>query len=137
MNEKSGDSQRSRSGWEAPSRGLLILIGVALLLGGLLEMLPLDRKRSLPAEAPRFIYEDVEVVLPVVVVVRCVDVNADPVTELVRLNGIGEALAARIVAYREEHGPFASLDDLTNVSGIGPATVDGFRDQACLGAPGQ
>jgi len=137
MNEKSGDSQRSRSGWEAPSRGLLILIGVALLLGGLLEMLPLDRKRSLPAEAPRFIYEDVEVVLPVVVVVRCVDVNADPVAELVRLNGIGEALAGRIVAYREEHGPFASLDDLTNVSGIGPATVDGFRDQACLGAPGQ
>jgi competence ComEA-like helix-hairpin-helix protein len=113
------------------------LIGVALLLGGLLEMLPLDRKRSLPAEAPRFIYEDVEVVLPVVVVVRCVDVNADPVAELVRLNGIGEALAGRIVAYREEHGPFASLDDLTNVSGIGPATVDGFRDQACLGAPGQ
>ena len=32
---------------------------------------------------------------------------------------IGEELARRIVEYREEHGPFAAVEDLTNVSGIG------------------
>ena len=38
---------------------------------------------------------------------------------LTALPGIGEALAERIVAYREEHGPFAAVEDLTKVSGIG------------------
>lgn len=38
---------------------------------------------------------------------------------LTALPGIGEALAERIVAYREEHGPFEAVEDLTKVSGIG------------------
>jgi competence ComEA-like helix-hairpin-helix protein len=52
-----------------------------------------------------------------------VDVNAASLTELQRLPGIGPAIAARIVAYRDSAGPFRSPAELERVSGIGPATV--------------
>lgn len=51
------------------------------------------------------------------------DINATTAGELERLPRIGPALAQRIVAWREEHGPFASMDDLRHVRGIGPSTV--------------
>lgn len=51
------------------------------------------------------------------------DVDRAPASELQRLPGIGPALAARIMAYRDSNGPFGSLDRLRRVRGIGPATV--------------
>lgn len=56
------------------------------------------------------------------------NINRASPTELENLPGIGPALAARIVAFREAHGPFASVDDLVRVSGIGPKTIDRLRD---------
>lgn len=47
------------------------------------------------------------------------DINTAPAEALTGLPGIGEELAARIAAYREEHGPFETVEDLTNVPGIG------------------
>ncbi len=44
------------------------------------------------------------------------------------LPGIGEVLAARIIEHRERHGPFRSVDDLVNVSGIGEVTLEDLRD---------
>lgn len=52
-----------------------------------------------------------------------VDVDRAPAAELQRLPGIGPALAARIVAYRDSAGPFGSLARLQRVRGIGPATL--------------
>ena len=57
-----------------------------------------------------------------------VNINAAGATELEALPGIGEVLAATIVAYRDEHGPFASVDQLEDVSGIGPSTLEEIRD---------
>jgi len=62
-----------------------------------------------------------------------VNINLAPAAKLEKLPGIGPALAARIIAYREEHGPFESIEDLTRVSGIGPKTLDGFRDLITIG----
>ena len=42
--------------------------------------------------------------------------------------GIGEVLAVRIADYRSENGPFRTVEDLLNVSGIGPATLEQIRD---------
>ena len=52
-----------------------------------------------------------------------INVNAADAAALCALPGIGPAYAARIVAYRESHGPFECSEDLTAVKGIGPATV--------------
>jgi competence protein ComEA len=37
-------------------------------------------------------------------------------------------MSARIVAYRDSAGPFASVEDLTHVPGIGPKTLEAIRD---------
>lgn len=62
-----------------------------------------------------------------------IDVNTADATALEELPGIGPALAERIVSYREEHGPFASVDDLTDVPGIGDAKLEALRDSATVG----
>ncbi|HEY0217212.1 MAG TPA: ComEA family DNA-binding protein [Cellulomonas sp.] len=58
-----------------------------------------------------------------------VDLNTAGATELDALPGIGPVLADRIVQWRTEHGRFAAVDDLQQVSGIGPSVMDKLRDQ--------
>lgn len=57
-----------------------------------------------------------------------VRVNQATTEELETLTGIGAAKAAAIINYRDEHGPFQSVDDLLNVPGIGQKTLDQFID---------
>lgn len=61
-----------------------------------------------------------------------VNINQASAAELVALSGIGEATAAKIIADREANGPFASVDDLTRVSGIGPKKLEALRDFICV-----
>ncbi len=61
-----------------------------------------------------------------------ININTASATELETLSGIGEVLAATIVEYRDQNGPFASVDDLMDVSGIGPATLEEIRDQVTI-----
>ncbi|MFT6625417.1 MAG: competence protein ComEA [Cycloclasticus sp.] len=56
--------------------------------------------------------------------------SAEEISE--ELKGIGIAKAGAIVRYREEKGPFKSLQDLINVKGIGAATVDKNRENIQL-----
>ncbi len=65
-----------------------------------------------------------------------IDVDHASVEELARLPRIGPALAARIVAYREEHGPFGSLEALDQVPGIGPTLLAALRPHAAFSAAG-
>ncbi len=58
-----------------------------------------------------------------------VNINTAGLTELTTLTGIGEVKGQAIIDYRTEHGPFASVDELTNVSGIGDKTLAKIRDQ--------
>ena len=56
------------------------------------------------------------------------DLNTAGTEELEKLPGIGKELAERITAYRTEHGPFASVEQLLEVPGIGEgklAALDG------------
>src|SRR3954466_11041762 len=61
-------------------------------------------------------------------------VNINPADEptLETLNGVGPVLGAAIIQYRTEHGPFASIDQLDEVSGIGPATLEDLRSQVTV-----
>ena len=56
-----------------------------------------------------------------------VSLSRGTTAELETLPRVGPATAARIIAWREENGPFTSVDDVLAVSGIGPATLEGFR----------
>lgn len=61
-----------------------------------------------------------------------INVNTADAELLAELPGIGPSRAQAIIEDREANGNFESADDLTRVSGIGPATVDSFRDQVAF-----
>ena len=61
-----------------------------------------------------------------------VSLNQATVGELETLPGIGPSKAAAIINYREEVGAFQSIDELTNVSGIGEKTLEKLRDSRDL-----
>ena len=63
-----------------------------------------------------------------------IDLNAADAYDLDRLPGIGPATAEAILAYREEHGPFQSVDDLLSVSGIGEVTLENLRPYVAAGS---
>ena len=65
-----------------------------------------------------------------------IDLNTAAPEDLERLPGIGPAKAEAIAAYRAEHGPFQSVDQLTEVSGIGEATLETLRPYITASAPG-
>jgi competence protein ComEA len=62
-----------------------------------------------------------------------VNINTASVEELDKLPGIGQTTAQRIIAYRTDNGPFASIEDILNVSGIGTATYDEIKDLITVG----
>ncbi len=113
-------------------RGLVFLVAAGLLIGGVVLLWPTSKPSSARWSRP-IILADVQVVVPALVVPKKTNVNTADALELTELPGIGGALAARILAYRAEHGPFRTLDDLVAVRGIGPATVDGLREAATTG----
>ncbi len=59
--------------------------------------------------------------------VRPIDLNQATVADLEALPGIGPKLAQRVIAHRDERGPFHSVDDLRQVSGIGRKKFDRLR----------
>ena len=61
-----------------------------------------------------------------------VDVNRASADQLEELPGVGPAIAAAIVSHREQHGPFATVDDLVDVRGIGEAKLEQLRDHATV-----
>lgn len=63
---------------------------------------------------------------------QVVDLNTADATALETLPGIGPALAERILAWRDEHGGFRSVEDLLEVSGIGEGRFAELRDRVTV-----
>jgi len=62
-----------------------------------------------------------------------ININLCDAETLTRIDGIGPALSERIVAYREEYGPFTSLDELLRVDGIGTKKLEEMKKRLiCL-----
>lgn len=61
-----------------------------------------------------------------------ISINLATKEQLLELEGIGEAKAANIIAYRRDHGLFTKLEDLMKVSGISSLIYDKIKNKICL-----
>ena len=62
-----------------------------------------------------------------------VNINtADAETLSSELSGVGQSKAEAIIAYRDQHGPYKTIEDLVNVKGIGMATIDRNKSKLTL-----
>ncbi|MGC6767629.1 helix-hairpin-helix domain-containing protein [Enterococcus sp. LJL51] len=57
-----------------------------------------------------------------------VNLNTASEQELMTLSGIGQKKAQEIINYREAHGKFKSINELTNITGIGEKTIEKLKD---------
>ncbi len=64
-----------------------------------------------------------------------VDINTSDIAALDGLPGIGPVLAERIITYREENGPYRSVDELEAVQGISATMVEELRPLVTVGSP--
>lgn len=62
-----------------------------------------------------------------------IDLNDAPLEQLVTLNGIGPSIGQSIIDYREQNGPFQAIEDILNVSGIGPKTFEKIKNHITVG----
>ena len=61
-----------------------------------------------------------------------ININSASKDELMTLPGIGESRALSIIKYRTEHGKFATIEDIMNVSGIKQAAFDKIKEYICV-----
>ena len=119
------------SRWGKPTKSELALLGLtAVFLCALAGLSLRDRQDRVPgvvieteAEVPR---EEIATDFPPV------DLNTATAEELDTLPGIGESLARRIIAYREANGPFGSIEEIMEVSGIGEAKFAELEDRVTV-----
>ena len=62
-----------------------------------------------------------------------ININFASQVELESLPGIGPTTAQKIIAYREQNGPFITTEDIINVPGIGPGTYERIKDLITVG----
>jgi len=65
--------------------------------------------------------------------VDTIDINIASAEQLTLLKGIGPSKAARIIELRNELGKFSDINELLTVKGIGPKTLEKFKDQVIIG----
>ena len=81
---------------------------------------------TVPSETEACIYYTLEQIVPL-------DLNTATREELLELPGIGEVMADRILDYRRDHGPFSAVEELLNVSGIGPKKLEALLEYVIAG----
>ena len=114
------------------------LLSIAVLCAGLMVGILIGRTqttRSVPLSA----YDQVVQEGPVETVpyksesIGKININFASADELTMLPQIGKTYAQRIIDYRTKHGPFMSIDDITNVSGIGNKRFEAIKDYITVG----
>ena len=61
-----------------------------------------------------------------------ININTASKELLMEIDGVGESLASRIIEYRTQNGPFESIEEIMNVSGIGQKKLEDMRDMICV-----
>ncbi len=66
-----------------------------------------------------------------------VDINTADKETLMTLSGVGESFAEKIINYRDRNGDFKTVQELTNIRGIGPALVEKNKAVLTAGKPAE
>lgn len=66
---------------------------------------------------------------PALISAQTININTADQAMLMEISGVGERLSDAIISYREENGPFKSVDELANVHGIGPVLINKNKDR--------
>ncbi len=111
-------------------KGVLILLCVGILCGISYRFysrhfFPIGHPHSRPRSARSPLTRRLDTLVSAD---RRLTINTASETDLIAVRGIGPVLAARILEYRKIHGPYSSPEELLNVPGIGPRTLDTLRD---------
>jgi competence protein ComEA len=113
-------------------RAVVVFLAVSLAVGSLV-MAARRVDPRLKAETGASGADSATVARPVETPKWPIDVNRASADEMVALPGIGPARAAAIIALRDERGGLGSLDELLDVKGIGPKTLERLRPFAVAG----
>lgn len=102
-------------------------------IGDVLKEIELDEEMLLSGLNHNQILVDQDVIrIPKADATTCISLNTASLESLQMIPGVGEKTAQAIIAYREEHGAFTSIDDLLNIKGIGEKKLEKMRDTVCL-----
>ena len=101
---------------------LMLTIGVFVGRNSSKERITIPDSNEIISETPTIQAEELQL-----------DINEMSKAQLIALPGIGETLADRIIAYRDQYGPFQSMDDLLNVEGIGEGKLEQIANLVKVG----
>lgn len=110
-----------------------VLLGLTVVFLGALAFFAVHGRAGAPTDEYTIAVERSVPTEAIVPEKTPIDINAATAEELQELMGIGPVLAQAIVDYRAEHGPFASVDELLAVSGIGETKLDNIRSDVTIG----
>ena len=79
-------------------------------------------------EIIRKLFLAVLLIVPSLLYAETVNINTADKETLATLKGVGEKLAEAIISYRENHGPFKSIEELVEIRGIGQVVLDDNRN---------
>ena len=69
----------------------------------------------------------------IVIAAQSVNINTADKETLMSIKGVGEKRAEAIIAWREQYGPFKTVEQLSEVQGVGKAIVDDNRESLTVG----
>lgn len=125
------DAVTAAGGFTPQADPVAVNLAMALVDGMQLHVPEIDEEPldlpTAPAPAPAAPGRSVELFAGLV------NLNSATAAELEALPGIGPALAANILAYRAEHGPFSAIEQIKDVSGIGDAKFESIRELIDVG----
>lgn len=98
----------------------VLLVLLLASLGGGASLAATSAPKKAPAEAPS----------------EPIDINRASAEELTRIPGIGEAMARRIIDFRDKEGPFRRVEDLMKVKGIGEKSFQKLKAYVKVGKGG-
>lgn len=110
---------------------IIILILAALLGLGVNYYKKINQQVDLRVEASQLSKSNIDID-KLILKTKLVNINKSTPEELTRLSGIGPVLAQRIIDYRNTHGGFEKIEDITKVKGIGPDKFNQMKEYLVL-----